>query len=290
MMWLGTVRLDTCKPSAMPTKTSPPEADPSVNTVGEDTRTVRTGDLWQLGDHKIVCGDSSDATVIAALMEAETATMMFADPPYGVHYVGKRVARRAIANDDATAEELQHLLQNAFTAAPLRPGAAFYVCCPSNDNEMAFRQALSSSGLSVRQQIVWVKNHFVLSRQDYHWKHEVMQYGWKNGASHYFVDDRTQHTVWHANKPQRSALHPTMKPIELVIRAISNSSLPGEIVFDGFGGSGTTLVACERLGRRCRMVEIDPHYVASIISRWETDTGKSATLVRQIGNSLESDR
>ena len=178
--------------------------------------------------------------------------------------------------DDLGEQGTYDLLKRALLAAPLKPGGAFYVCSAGGSNETLFRLALRDAGLPMKQSIVWVKHHFVLGRSDFHWKHETLLYGWKPGAGHYFGGGRTQTTVWEHKRPNRSSLHPTMKPLPLVERAISLSSREDEIVYDGFGGSGTTLLACEATGRKCRMMEIEPHYCDVIVQRWEGATGKRA--------------
>lgn len=175
--------------------------------------------------------------------------------------------------------EFEQFLHDAFSAASsvMMPGAAFYVWHASSTVE-AFLAALRKAGLSVRQQLIWAKNTFVLGRQDYQWQHEPCLYGWKEGAAHYFVKDRTLSTLIQEDKPLRSGLHPTMKPIQLMASLIANSSKKGDLVLDTFGGSGSTLLACEQLGRRCAMVELDPKYCDVIISRWEDMTGERAEV------------
>jgi len=238
------------------------------------------GNVWQLGDHRLVCGDSADAATVARLMGDETVALLFADPPWGVAYESRRTTARPIRNDGAGERHAGRLLQDALALAPLRPGGAFYVCSGSGETETAFRLAIAGAGLGLRQGLVWVKQHFVLGRQDYHHMHESILYGWKPGAGHYFVPDRTQHSVWEFDRPTRSLLHPTMKPVPLVARAILNSTLPGEAVYDPFGGSGSTLMACEETGRKCRMVELDSEYVSVIVRRWQDATGKVALELR----------
>jgi DNA modification methylase len=224
--------------------------------------------------HRLACADCTDVAAVARLMAGELADCMVTDPPYGVSYRGSRVRRARIANDTFTGERLRRFLAAAFVAAPLRPGGSFYVFAPGGPQHLQFRLALADAGLEVRQSLAWVKNHFVLGRADYHGRHENILYGWKPGPGRYFTPDRTQSTVWEFAKPQRSPLHPTTKPVPLLVRAILNSTRPGETVFDGFGGSGSTLMACEETGRRCRMVEIDPSYCAAIRDRWDAMAGR----------------
>lgn len=206
---------------------------------------------------------------------------MVTDPPYGVHYTGKRLARRAIRNDDLSGETFRRFLAAAFANVPLKEGGCFYICAPSNRMLEPFMTAARETGLEIRQALIWAKNHFVISRADYHSKHEVLLYGWKPGAAHYYAGGRKQHSIWSFDKPQKSPLHPTTKPVALLERAILNNSREGEIVYDGFSGSGSTLIASQRTGRRCRAVEIEPHYAAVTIARWEADTGLSAALLER---------
>ena len=164
--------------------------------------------------------------------------------------------------------------------APLRPGAAFFVAAPSGPElHLAFLLALVDAGLSARQTLVWVKDRFVLGHADYHARHENLLYGWREGRAHFFVKDRTQDTVWEIPRPARSTSHPTMKPVELVARAIRNSSTPGQLGYDPFAGSGTTLIAAEQTGRRCRAMELDPRYAQVILERWAALVGRPAERV-----------
>jgi DNA modification methylase len=218
-------------------------------------------------------------------MAGEAADMVFCDPPYGISYVGKTREALKIENDALGTEATRALVADSMRLALkyMKGGAAFYVCAPagcSEDGDMglAFRQALADAGMRLRQAIAWVKDAFVMGRQDYHWRHEDILYGWKEGAGHYFVNDRTQDTVWEIPRPRRSEEHPTMKPVELVTRALANSSRPGELVYEPFSGSGTTIAAAEKLGRRCYAVELDPRYVDVAVRRWEKLTGQVATL------------
>ena len=186
---------------------------------------------------------------------------------------------RPITGDNLGEHGTFDLVKRALQTAPLKPGGAFYICSAGGTNETLFRLALRDVELPLHQSLIWVKNHFVLSRHDYHWRHEVLLYGWKPGASHAWYGGRTQTTVWEIPRPQKSALHPTTKPLALVERAIRNSSQEGEIVFDGFGGSGTTLLVCEATGRQCRMVEIEPRYCEVILQRWEEATRRHAQCI-----------
>lgn len=244
---------------------------------------VQRGDLWQLGRHRLLCGDSTNAEDVQRLMQGERADMVFTDPPYGVEYVGKTKDALTIQNDALGDEGTYKLVKDAINAWPLREGGAFYVCSPPGNTETAFRLAIRDAGYQLRQCLVWCKNHFVMGRQDYHWRHESILYGWRDGAGHYFIDDRTQDTVWEIDRPAANPDHPTMKPVELIEKALNNSSLKHDCVFDGFGGSGSTLVACERTNRDCRTIELDPRYCDVILRRWEAETGQQAVKVDTLG-------
>lgn len=241
--------------------------------------TTKPGDLWLLGRHRLLCGDSTVVTDVDRLMDGTKADMVFTDPPYGVSYVGKTKDALTIENDSLGDDGTRALVRDALAIAPLKPGGAFYVCSPPGNTETAFRLAIAEAGHELRQCLVWVKQQFVMGRQDYHWRHESILYGWADGAAHYFVDDRTQDTVWEIDRPHRNADHPTMKPVELIEKALQNSSKRGDIVLDLFGGSGSTLIACEQTGRDARLMELDPHYCDVIIRRWEDYTGETVTLI-----------
>lgn len=285
----------------------------------------KEGDIYQLGDHILICGDSTDPEVIkeATWGGASEADLLLTDPPYNVglgHHMRpseaiqlrRRTDGLVIENDDMEDEAFRAFLIKALTAAKtrMRPGAAFYIWY-ADTSSLGFRTACKDAGFEVRQNLIWVKSAFAMGRQDYQWKHEPCLYGWKDGAAHYFIDDRTQSTVYedarpnfatmkkeemrkllediyadkesttvlHEKKPAASILHPTMKPVPLIARLIKNSTRKGEAVLDPFGGSGTTLITCEQLKRRCAMVELDPHYCDVIIDRWETLTGKKAERI-----------
>lgn len=256
----------------------------------------KPGDVWLLGVHRVVCGSATVAGDVDTALHGAPAGMVFTDPPYGVAYESK--AGRLL-NDDLAAEKLRtDLLTPAFAVIRehLAPGGAFYVCSPSGDLETQFRLALRDAGLRMRQQIVWVKDALVLGRQDYHLQHETIHfgwdgdeapvvppydvehdtvlYGWRDGAAHQFPGGRKQTSVWQFPRPRRSDLHPTMKPVPLCRRAILNSSQPGQLVLDTFGGSGSTLIACELSARPAALVELDPRFVDVICLRWQQLTGR----------------
>lgn len=248
---------------------------------------VRAGDHWALDAHRLVVGDATDPDAVRRLTDGEPVDLVWTDPPYGVGYVGKTRSGLRIANDNLGAGGTRRLVAAALQLAPLRPGGAFYLAAPAGPLHLAFLLALGDAGLTVRQTLVWVKDQFVLGHADYHARHEPILYGWRPGAAHHFVSDRTQDTVWEIPRPARSAEHPTMKPVALVERAIRNSSRPGETVYDPFAGSGTTLIAAELASRRCRAIEIDPRYAQVIIVRWEALAGRRA--IRLAGAAGDQD-
>ncbi len=240
---------------------------------------TKPGDLWLLGRHRLLCGDSTDQTVVAKLMENQLADMIFTDPPYNVDYTGKTKDALTIKNDSMKDDNFRHFLTLAFLnmAQASKAGAPIYVCHADSEG-LNFRTAFKEAGWDLKQCIIWVKQHFVMGRQDYQWQHEPILYGWKPGAAHKFYGDRKQTTVWQIDRPMASREHPTMKPVALCSKAIENSSKAGDIVLDLFGGSGSTLIACEQLNRTCYMMELDPIYCDVIIKRWENFTGQKAVL------------
>ena len=227
---------------------------------------TKLGDLWLLGRHRLLCGDSTDQTVVAKLMENQLADMIFTDPPYNVDYQG---SAGKIMNDNMTDDAFYCFLLDAFKnmAQKSKEGAPIYVCHADSEG-LNFRAAFREAGWDLKQCIIWVKHHFVMGRQDYQWQHEPILYGWKPGAAHKFYGDRKQTTVWQIDRPMASREHPTMKPVALCAKAIENSSKAGDIVLDLFGGSGSTLIACEQLNRTCYMMEIDPVYCDVIVQRY----------------------
>jgi DNA modification methylase len=281
---------------------------------------AKLGDIYQLGNHRLMCGDSTSEEDVAKLMNGVKADMVMTDPPYNVDYSSKNEMlnysdkgsriQKPIENDNI--ENFEQFLFDAYKnmADNTKEGGAFYIW-HSEKEDITFKQQLKKAGVYIHQTLIWVKNNFVLGRMDYQPKHEPCLYGWKEGAGHYFVDDRSQSsviedekpdikkmkkdelvklleeiysdkvstTVIKENKPQVSDLHPTMKPIKLLARLIKNSSKKEETVLDLFGGSGSTLIACEQLNRKCYMMEYDPHYIDVIIQRWENFTGEKAIKI-----------
>lgn len=240
---------------------------------------TKTGNLWILGRHRLLCGDGTRAEDVERLMDGQKANMVFTDPPYNVDYVGKTKDALRIQNDSMSDADFFRFLLAAYECMLTHTelGGAIYVCHADSEGTN-FRKALVEAGWLLKQCLIWVKSAFVMGRQDYHWQHEPILYGWVPGAAHKWHGDRKQSTVWNVDRPNRSEAHPTMKPVELVERALANSSGRGDKVLDLFGGSGTTLVACEKNGRSAYLMELDPHYCDVIIRRWEQFTGQSASL------------
>jgi DNA modification methylase len=257
-----------------------PDEVPPVPEAGQTLS--QPGDLWELGDHRLLCGDSTEPEQVARLMAGEQADLLLTDPPYNVAYEGGTDAAMTIANDDMDDASYRKFLVATLgsSVAVLRPGGAFY-CWHADSEGLTVRGACADIGLTVRQCLIWVKSSLVLGRQDYQWRHEPCLYGWKDGAGHTWLSDRSQTTVLEFDKPARNGEHPTMKPVPLFVYLVRNSCPPGGIVLDPFGGSGTTLIAAEQTGRRARLMEIDPRYADVIVKRWEQFTGKQA---RRIAN------
>ncbi|EKB7617333.1 site-specific DNA-methyltransferase [Enterococcus faecalis] len=235
------------------------------------------GDIYQLGRHRLMCGDSTNKAHIELLMDGEKADLLITDPPYNVNYEGKTEAALKIKNDNKTASEFYDFLRSAFSSAydNLKEGASFYVWYASSE-VINFVNSLVDSQFMVKQELIWLKNSFVLGRQDYHWQHEPCLYGWKKDGSHRWYGDRKQTTILDFDKPIANKEHPTMKPIPLFDYQIKNSSKKGDKILDIFGGSGTTMIACEQNDRQAYLMELDPKYVDVIINRWEEFTGKEA--------------
>ena len=241
---------------------------------------AKPGDIYQLGKHRLMCGDSTKLEDVQKLMGGEMADMVFTDPPYNVNYTGGTKDSLKIQNDNMDDSTFYNFLHDAFSCMleVTKPGGGIYICHADSEG-VNFRSAMVNAGWLLKQCIIWVKNSLVVGRQDYHWRHEPILYGWKPGAAHKWYGGRKQDTVWEVDRPSRNAEHPTMKPIELVVRATRNSSKKDNIVLDTFGGSGSTLIACEQLNRVCYTMELDPVYVDVIIDRWEQFTGQKAVLL-----------
>ena len=241
---------------------------------------AKQGDIWQLGRHRLMCGDSTSIDDVEKLMDGVKADMLLTDPPYNVDYEGKTKDKLKIKNDSMDNDSFRQFLRDAFTSADMvmKEGAVFYIWHADSEG-YNFRGACFDVGWKVRQCIIWNKNCMVMGRQDYQWKHEPCLYGWKDGASHLWASDRKQTTVIDMAKPVKSDLHPTMKPVALFDYQIKNNTKGGDIVLDLFGGSGTTIMACEQNNRIAYSMEFDPHYVDVIIARWEKFTGQKAVLL-----------
>lgn len=282
-----------------------------ADTDSEEKPKVQYGDIYQLGRHRLMCGDSTSAEDMARLIDGAVIDLYVTDPPYNVAYQGGTDEAMTIMNDSMDDVSFRQFLRDAFVVANnhLKPGGAFYIWHADSEG-LNFRAAVKETGWLLKQSIIWVKNAIVLGRQDYQWKHEPCLYGWKDGASHYFVDNRSlatvieedeenlkemtkselisyiktmqdtsPTTVFYEDKPVRNDIHPTMKPLKLIARCVLNSSKKGDKVLDSFNGGGSTLMVCERSERICYAMELDPVYVERTIKRWEEETGLTAEKV-----------
>jgi DNA modification methylase len=228
---------------------------------------VEEGQVWQLGRHKIICGDSTDKATVIRLMGGTKAVCMWTDPPYGVSYVGKTKDALVIDNDGSA--DIRALLTDAFavTNTILKEGSPIYVSHPPGVLSLTFGDCFVSAGWHFHETLVWVKDSMVLGHSDYHYKHEPIIYGWK-GKNHNWYAGRDQVSVFEVDRPKRSKLHPTSKPIDLIEAHLNNSTKKNDIVYDPFGGSGSTLLACEKMGRRAMLVELSPKYVAVCLEKY----------------------
>lgn len=286
-------------------------ADTSIDDIlnGEVEPVTKQGDIWQLGQHRLICGDCTDKAIIAQLMDGAKADLLLTDPPYNVAV--ENSDGLTIQNDNMDDAAFYKFLQSAFSSADsaMKEGAGFYIWHGESEG-LNFRKACSAVEWNLKQCIIWVKSQITIGRQDYQWKHEPCLYGWKSGSKHYFIKNRKQSTVFDSDmnlelmsadelrtviadvmeqssilredKPQRNAEHPTMKPVPLIKKQVKNSTKRGGIVLDIFGGSGTTLMACEELDRVCYMAELDTKYCDVIIKRWESLTGNTAILCHNV--------
>ncbi len=237
------------------------------------------GDVWRLGDHRVMCGDSVSLDDVARLMDGYKADLIVTDPPYNVAYEGGTADKLTIQNDSMSAEAFYRFLLDAYMAmfSVAKDGAGLYVFHADSEG-VNFRKAMTDAGFKLAQCCVWVKQSLVMGRQDYHWQHEPVLYGWKPTGPHRWYSDRKQTTVWHFDRPSRNDVHPTMKPVALIEYPITNSSRGGDVVLDLFGGGGSTLIACEKTGRHARLMELDPRYCDVIVRRWQDFTGGAALL------------
>jgi site-specific DNA-methyltransferase (adenine-specific) len=255
--------------------------DVEEDEVPEYTEPVsKLGDVWKLGNHLLVCGDATDPSCYDKILQGRKADAVWTDPPYGVAYVGKTKDALTIENDKLNLEDLTQLLRDSLGLlwAHTNGGAAWYVAAPHGQIGLAFSIALNELDVW-RHSLVWVKDTLVMGRADYHYKHEVLYYGWTQGSSHNWYGDRKQTTVFEIDRPKRNAEHPTMKPIQLIAKCLDNSTKQGDLVVDPFAGSGSTLIACEQMNRKAACIELDPKYVDVIVKRWEQLTGKTAELL-----------
>ena len=256
-------------------------------------------ELWQLGKHRLMCGDSTDAEQVKFLMGGQVVNLYLTDPPYNVGYgyegsamMSKRNHRTdglTVKNDKMDNDKFRDFLSAAFLAAEetMEKGAAFYIFHNGNYSMLFIEALMSTKDLELRETLIWNKDCMVLGRQDYQWKHEPCLYGWKNGGAHNWFNDRAQTTVIDMARPKVSREHPTMKPVPLFAYLMGNSTKEGWNVYDGFGGSGTTLIAAEQLNRNAFLMELDPHYCDVIIARWEKLTGEKAVKIDEFKKRCE---
>lgn len=240
---------------------------------------VQLGDIWLLGNHRLMCGDSTCSENIDLLMDGHKADLVVTDPPYNVSVVGKTKDALTIQNDDMEDGKFYDFLLSAFRAIVphLVEGASAYIFHADTEG-LNFRRAFKEAGFHISGVCIWVKNTMVLGRSPYQWQHEPVLYGWLPNGKHKWFSDRKQTTVWEFDKPQRNKVHPTMKPIELICYPIANSSAPGNIVLDTFAGSGSTIIACEQMDRICYAMEIDPKYASAIVERYKEYVGSTNTI------------
>ena len=251
-----------------------PDEAPPVHEIAVTQR----GDVWLMGRHRLLCGDSTNTADVAALLGEDMIDLVLTDPPYGVSYVGGTSDALTIENDNLDEDELKVLVASAFDLAEkhCRPGAYWFASVPARPLHLIFANDWQRRGV-LRQILVWVKDSLVLGHSEYHYKHEPILFGWIPGKRHSNDHDRTRTSVWECKRPRRSKEHPTMKPVELWSRAIIDGSRKNEFVYDPFLGSGTTLIASEVHGRQCRGLELSPKYCDVIVRRWQDMTGGKAT-------------
>ena len=244
-----------------------------------DEPKTKLGDIYILGNHRLMCGDSCSITDMQKLVNDRQVDMWLTDPPYNVAYEGKTKDALTIQNDSMSNDGFRQFLRDAYVTADtvMKSGAVFYIWHADSEG-YNFRGAAHDAGWKVRQCLIWKKSTMVMGRQDYHWKHEPCLYGWKEGAGHLWATDRKQTTILEFDKPSRNGEHPTMKPVALFEYQMLNNTKGGDIILDSFGGSGTTMLAAEKNGRHAYVMELDPKYCDVIVKRWEDFTGKKAIL------------
>ncbi|HEY4359582.1 MAG TPA: site-specific DNA-methyltransferase [Bryobacteraceae bacterium] len=255
---------------------SPRGSDPDAVPELQGKPVNRGGDLWVLGEHRLLCGDGTQLDDLARVLTGRPCDLVFTDLPYNVNYVGKAASRMKIVNDDL-GREFEAFLQAACNAILAVAQGAIYICMSSSELHRLHR-AYAAAGGHWSTYVMWIKNTFTLGRSDYQRQYEPILYGWRQEAGHHWCGDRNQGDAWFVDKPFRNELHPTMKPVELVERAIHNSSQTGNVVLDPFAGAGSTMIACENLERHARLVEIDPQYADVSVRRWQEYTGQRAYL------------
>lgn len=265
---------------------------------------TKLGDIYQLGRHRLMCGDSTSINDVESLMDGKKADLWIADPPFGVSYMEKNAATnggvvrnqigKEIKSDTKTVEELCPFWRDTAVNAYLvtTDQASNYWCACQGSDKMMMMMMMDEAGWNIRHELIWVKQQFVLGRSDYHYRHEPIIYGWKKKGTHNWYADRKQDSVFEIDRPHKSDLHPTTKPVELFEKFISNSTKPGDLIFESFGGSGTTLIASEKLNRKSNSMELDPKYCDVIVARWEKYTGKKAELLthnnEEVTNSVNN--
>lgn len=261
----------------------------AVPEVPEQPKTV-LGDVWVLGNHRLMCGDSTSIDAMQTLTGGGLVDMLLTDPPYNVAYEGGTKEKLTIQNDNMNDGQFRQFLRDAYTAADavMKPGAVFYIWHADLEG-YNFRGAAKDAGWQVRQCLIWKKSSLVMGRQDFQWIHEPCLYGWKDGAAHLWANDRKQTTILEFNKPSRNGEHPTMKPVELFEYQMLNNTKGADIVLDSFGGSGTTMIAAEKHGRHARLMELDPKYCDVIIKRWQDFTGQQAVHA-ETGETFDASR
>lgn len=255
--------------------------------VHEDDLAVQPGDIFHLGENRLMCGDCRQKKDVIALMNGRKADMLLTDPPYNVEYEGGTDDRLTIQNDSMENDLFLRFLQTVFDimSSILKPGGSFYVFHADSEGEN-FRRSIREAGLKIAQCCIWVKDTLVMGRQDYQWQHEPCLYGWKTGAAHFWNSDRKQTTIWKFDKPRASRLHPTMKPIALMAYPICNSSKHGDIIVDLFSGSGSTIMACQQTDRIGYAMEIDPKYVAASVRRFRAMFPQQPVTLERDGKIL----
>lgn len=254
-----------------------PTGDPEQVPDAPATPRSQHGDLWLLGNHRLLCGDSTSMDDLAKLTSGQLVDMWLTDPPYNVAYEGGTKEKLTIKNDSMADDQFRQFLRDSYTAADtvMKPGAVFYIWFADVET-YNFTGAARDAGWKVRQTLIWKKSSMILGRRDYHWQHEPCLYGWKDGAAHLWTADRKQTTILEFDKPSRNGDHPTMKPVALFEYQMLNNTQGGDKVLDSFGGSGTTLIAAEKNGRTAFLMELDPRFCDVIVERWQEFTGKRA--------------